>query len=548
MKRENRPSKYNATAPRRWSHGLIGVLIALIPAPGVAAGGSGSAPAPHNKSTASTHDGSEHSDRAAQVQPSTQVDAKKLQEAAHRFERALQLFDSGDNAGALAEFKRIFDLLPQPVVLYNIGLVYAAMSRPVEAVDALERAINGGGLTQQQLERAKRTLADQQARIGRLSVTCKPEIARVEVDGVEVAQTPLAAPIRVSEGSHIVGAVADGYAPARKEVLVAGNADVTVNLELTPTQSKQLANITVRSRTAGADVLVDGQHLGKTPLPTSITVAAGHHVVELRRPGYGAVRRELDVGPGALGDLSVDLSVDAAALPTEGATLVLDSSESPVDLTIDGQRVGLYSGPLRIPRGPHHLSLASPGFLPLERDVTLDPEHSEVVRVVFEPTVETRRAYRSTAMMHRTLGWISILGGAAIAGTGAVLAVAEGSRKSDAQAELADLSAKNTDGTRPPCDWRNQYDAEGQDNGVLCSQSLRNASNKIDSAKTLQTLGYVGIGVGTAVVATGVILLITGGAPDKYERSTHSSRAPSVPRVAVVPGPGQVGSAVQVTF
>ena len=527
--------------------GLIAGLLTLMPVVTVAAEAPKETAQSPNRPRVDTR----KSSGGSRVQPSSTVDPKKLEEAAHRFERALQLFDSGDNAGALAEFKRIFDLLPQPAVLYNIGLVYAAMARPVDAVDALERAINGGGLTPDQLERAKRTLADQQARIGRLTVTCKPEIAHIEVDSVEVAQTPLAAPIRISEGSHLVGAVADGYAPARKEVLIAGNAEASVNFELTPTQSKQMANITVKSRSAGADVFVDGKPLGKTPLATSITVAAGHHVVELRRAGYVATRRELDVGPGALGELSVDLAVNAAALQTEGAALVLDPSESPVDLTVDGERIGLYTALLRIPRGPHHLSLSSPGFLPLERDVVLEATQNNVVRVVFEPTPETRRNYKSTAMMHRTWGWVSIVGGAAIAGGGAVLAIAEGSRKSDAQAQLAALNAKNADGhdNMAPCDWRSEWAAEGNDGGNLCSQSIRSASNKVDSAKTGQTIGYVGIGVGAAVAVTGVILLVTGGPPDKYEHSTNqTSAAAPAPRLAVVPGPGQVGSGIQITF
>src|SRR5580765_5464988 len=68
------------------------------------------------------------------------ADPKKA-EAAQRFDRGLQLFDDGDTAGALAEFKRTYELVPNPVVLFNIGLVYAAMGRPVSAVDALEKVM-----------------------------------------------------------------------------------------------------------------------------------------------------------------------------------------------------------------------------------------------------------------------------------------------------------------------------------------------------------------------------------------------------------------------
>src|ERR1041385_5860119 len=198
-------------------------------------------------------------------------DPKKT-EAAQRFDRGLQLFDDGDTAGALAEFKRTYELVPNPVVLFNIGLVYAAMGRPVDAEDALDKVLQTPEkLSTAQRERATRTLNDQKARIGRLTVTTIPDGARIDIDNVEVARTPLTAPLRISEGSHVVGAVSEGYAPDRKEVVVAGNADATVHFDLVSTQGKQLANLTVRSRIAGAEVRIDAKLAGKTPLATSVT-------------------------------------------------------------------------------------------------------------------------------------------------------------------------------------------------------------------------------------------------------------------------------------
>ena len=539
-----------STGQSRPLAGLITFLCLLAPASALSADLPRTAGSTATQPEAARKDASPKPRASSKSAAPSQINAEKIAEAARRFERALKLFDGGDNVGALAEFKRIFDLLPQPVVLYNIGLVYAAMSRPVDAADALERAISGGGLTPAQLERAKRTLADQQARIGRVMVTCKPEQARIEVDSVEVAQTPLAAPIRVSEGSHIVGAGAEGFAPARKEILVAGNADVSVNFELTATQSKQVANLTVRSRYSDADVFVDGAPRGKTPLTTSVTVAAGHHVVELRRPGYLVARREVDVGPGAVGELTFDLTVDTSALPSDGATLLLDSSESPAELTVDDERKGVYSGPLRLPRGKHHIAVASPGFIPLDRDIMLDGTQPNVVRVVLEPTAETRRNYRSSALFHRTWGWVGVIGGAAIAGGSAVFTIIESSHKSDAQAELAAINAKY-DNSQPPCDYLNAYMAEptGQQNSALCDKTRSDAASKVDNTKTLRTVGFVGIGVGSAVAVTGLVLLITGGPPDKYEHSNERGVGKArESRFSIVPGPGQFGSGLRMSF
>jgi len=478
-------------------------------------------------------------------------DAKKA-EAAQRFDRGLELFDQGDNAGALAEFKRTYDILPNPVVLYNIGLVYAAMGRPVEAVDALEPSVTGGGLSAKQLERAKQTLADQKARIGRLTVTTTPDGAHIEVDNVEVATTPLAQPVRISEGSHIIGAVAEGYAPARKEVVIAGNSDAALHLDLVPTQGKQLANLTVRG-TAGAEVRVDNEVLGKTPLETSITLVAGHHVVELRRPGYASARREVDVGEGATGEIEVDLAVDPSQLGPEGATLVLDASEPNADLTVDGEHKGAYRDPLRLPRGPHHLTVMAAGFLPVDRNVDLDPGQTNVVRVQLEPTPEKRAAVMNNARFHKTWGWIGVISGAAVAGGGAALLAVGSSQKSDASNQINDLNNKTVNND-PPCDQASAYAAEAsqpkaQQGDYLCNKAYSDAQNKYDSGKALVTAGYVGIGVGGALAITGVVLLLTGEDTDKYEHpASHTLGRGREPRFALVPGPGQFGQGFRFSF
>ena len=66
-------------------------------------------------------------------------------EAHDRFDRAVRLFGEKDNDAALAEFRRVYELAPNPAVLFNIGLVYAALGRAVEAVDALDRVLEAPG-------------------------------------------------------------------------------------------------------------------------------------------------------------------------------------------------------------------------------------------------------------------------------------------------------------------------------------------------------------------------------------------------------------------
>src|SRR4051812_27015782 len=104
--------------------------------------------------------------RGAAAAGAAPADAAKA-EARERFDRGLGLFEKGENAAALAEFKRAYELIPNPVVLYNMGLVYAAMNRPVEAADALERYLAHAGekVPPQQRQHATKVRDEQATRV-----------------------------------------------------------------------------------------------------------------------------------------------------------------------------------------------------------------------------------------------------------------------------------------------------------------------------------------------------------------------------------------------
>jgi len=467
-------------------------------------------------------------------------------EAARRFDRGLQLFNEGDNAGALAEFKQTYAIMPNPIVLYNIGLVYAAMGRPVDAVDALGAVVGSASLSPEQRERAQSTLSDQQARIGRVSVTTVPDGARIDVDGVEVAKTPLLAPLRVAEGSHVIGAVAEGYAHAHKEIVVAGNADASVAFELVLGQSKVPANLSVRSRTLDADVLLDGKAAGKTPLSTSLSIPSGHHTISLSRPGYKTEQRAIDLGEGATGEITFTLGVDDAALARDGADLAFDVREPNVDLTVDDEHLGLYRAPLRLPRGPHHVRLSVAGYLPFEQDIRLEANRPLVLSPLLQPTPETRAAHDANVRLHRTLGWAGIGGGALIAGVGVTLLAVGGSNKSAAQKDLNAANAVIEAGQMrlgvAPCNKAIQdYDP------AACAAPADAAQTRVDHAKTEQLIGVIGIGAGVVVAATGVVFLLTGEDPHRFDRPTRKS-ARSAGSWALLPGPGQFGFALGTAF
>ncbi len=320
-------------------------------------------------------------------------------EAKERFGRGVDLYAQGDYGGALAEFKRAYDLAPYSVILYNLGLTYAALGRPVEATDAMQRVIDKpGSLSPERLAKAKATLNEQAARIAELVVEANVEGARIEIDGAEVATTP-AKPIRIKGGPHRVGVVLSGYAPSRKEIDIAAGGHDKIRFELAPTD-KRLAHIDVRANVPGATVLVDGAPIGTSPLASTVSVLPGAHEVSAKRAGYRPATRHVDVGEGSTGDVRLELDEDPAEVRDQGGDVRLAISETSPVILVDGKpQPGLVPS-MRLSPGPHRIRVERAGFFAVERDLDVPARGTLDVKVDLEPTAETRAGYvgKNTAL------------------------------------------------------------------------------------------------------------------------------------------------------
>jgi hypothetical protein len=393
------------------------------------------------------------------------------------------------------------------------------MNRPADAVDALQKLLKDpGALSADHLAKAKQTLAEQTARVAEIDVKSSVPAA-IQIDNVETAKTPLAAPLRVAGGSHIVGAVAPGYSPQRKEVTVEGGGKTAVSFELTPMEGT-LAHITLKSHLPAAEVFVDNELAGHTPLATSLTVPPGAHKIELRRHGYQTAHQELTLGDGASGEISIDAEEDKAALAEFGGELKLTISEPEALVTIDGKSRGLYAATLRLPEGVHRLLVERGGFRPLERDVSVVKGTMVTVAVTLDPTPETRQIYVDHAVSTRTWSWIGIVGGVALAAGGVGYLALNASSKSDAQKEL-DAKVTQRATQMGICDVHGMFIDQHpgvQGDADQCNKQVDDANDRLNTAKHRDAIGYIGIGVGGAALALGVFWLFTGDDPHKYDR------------------------------
>jgi serine/threonine-protein kinase len=139
---------------------------------------------------------------------------------------------------------------------------------------------------------------------GRLLVRSTPAGARLFVDGKEYGRTP--AVVRdLARGSHRVRLVRDGYVAEERRVAItpsrpaqsmtvplsrarsvaAGRSGQTAQAAPPATAGHFTGGLTIVSRPAGADVFMDGKHVGTTPVSLP-AVSVGSHAIRLERDGY----------------------------------------------------------------------------------------------------------------------------------------------------------------------------------------------------------------------------------------------------------------------
>ena len=147
----------------------------------------------------------------------------------------------------------------------------------------------------QQLPDVTLTQAD-----GRLEVASNPSEATVNVDGEFRGRTPLS--IRLSPGrTHRLALTKPGYETATQELSVAADSGRRLQIDLTP----QYGDIEITS-TPPADVWVDGERRGSTPLKLALTSVG--HAIEVRAEGFASERAELTPRPGFPQKLDVTLT------------------------------------------------------------------------------------------------------------------------------------------------------------------------------------------------------------------------------------------------
>ena len=212
------------------------------------------------------------------------ADEEPWQAARAHYEQGVDLANRGEYRAALAAFDAAYAASPHFAVLYNIGQTQVALGRPRKAIEALSRYLSDGKeqIPAPRRQQVEKQLAELESLFADLSVTTEPEGAAVTVDGRDFGRTPLAGPVRLAAGTHVVTATRAGAAPVSRVVTLGEGERQAVALALEPNPPGTLS---LQCSELGAEPLLDGQPVDAAKAAAGVPVGPGRHRVAFAATG-----------------------------------------------------------------------------------------------------------------------------------------------------------------------------------------------------------------------------------------------------------------------
>ncbi|MEM8983732.1 MAG: SUMF1/EgtB/PvdO family nonheme iron enzyme [Pseudomonadota bacterium] len=233
-------------------------------------------------------------------------------------------------------------------------------------------------------------VADLVPTFGRVDIQTEPAGALVTLGELELGTA--AGIVRVPEGRQALTLLLAGYKPERVVVDVLAGGDHHVEpIVLEPADGQ----LSVRSRPAGANVTVDGQYRGQTPIDIALSPDV-EYVVQLSKAGYGRTSRVVTLSSAEGEDLFVDLSARSG---------VISLDVRPVDavVLVNGQRRGNGSRELRLPAAPQRITVQRDGYVEWTDTITPRPGFPQRVAVRLK-TLNQERLSKISATLTSSQG------------------------------------------------------------------------------------------------------------------------------------------------
>jgi formylglycine-generating enzyme required for sulfatase activity len=202
--------------------------------------------------------------------------------------------------------------------------------------------------------------------------------ARIRIDGVDIGRTPLVN-VEVEPGEHQLSISKDRYLDFGETITIEGR---TVEQSFSANLEPAWATVSLTTTPSGADVLVDGELIGSTPINAEII--QGQRNLVLKLAGHKAWQEEFDVLAGE------DFSVPLVELTPADGLLFIQSNPTAASVTIGDEFKGLTPLEVALPPGQkHELTFFKNGYNSSSISIQTQANEERELNIDLEPILMT---------------------------------------------------------------------------------------------------------------------------------------------------------------
>lgn len=211
---------------------------------------------------------------------------------------------------------------------------------------------------------------------GALTISSSPEGAAITIDGQERGLTTLKE-LPLEAGTHNIKLYAERHQILTENIEVQG---MGIHQQLQFKLQPAWADVLINSTPSGAEISIDGENIGKTPMRAEIM--EGERQLSLSLIGYKVAQIELVISAGIPQDLGV------IQLQREDALLRLKTLPEAANIILNGVYQG--TSPLDIPLSPtkeHNLTIFKSGYHNQQKTIRLGNKLIKELNISLRPAL-----------------------------------------------------------------------------------------------------------------------------------------------------------------
>jgi tetratricopeptide (TPR) repeat protein len=169
----------------------------------------------------------------AQTAPAPdEADAAARADAKAQFQAGVAAYEAQRYGDALTHFQEAYRIKPHPLVRVNMANCYERLGKPLLAIFHFERFLEESDPASAQRAEVTEALRLLRAKISDLTLRIAPDGATVTIDNGEQRRSPIAEPLQLEAGMHVIEVSLTGYQTQKRDLVLEGGQRTSVDITL----------------------------------------------------------------------------------------------------------------------------------------------------------------------------------------------------------------------------------------------------------------------------------------------------------------------------